>query len=217
MKSKILSISILALILCLISCDDNSISTDPPNMTISQVWTTKNLDVDHYRNGDKIPQVTDPTEWENLTTGAWCYFNNDPLMGQIYGKLYNGYAVKDSRGLAPKGWHVPNVDEWNTFIAYAGGMEYAGGKLKEKGSLHWQYPNVEATDKYSFAALPGGVRRYDGTFANVNKCCCMWTSTEQEVYGTLRLMCTLMYSDSSKIFIDIPNLGYGMSVRCVKD
>jgi len=60
----------------------------------NQIWMARNLNVSRYRNGDPIPQVTDPTQWTNLTTGAWCYLNNDPANGRIYGKLYNWYAVE---------------------------------------------------------------------------------------------------------------------------
>ncbi|RYY08664.1 MAG: hypothetical protein EOO04_39670, partial [Chitinophagaceae bacterium] len=82
-----------------------------------QVWTVKNLDVTTYRNGDPIPQVTDPNAWATARTGAWCYYDNDPSNGAIYGKLYNWYAVNDARGLAPAGWHVPSDAEWNTLTA----------------------------------------------------------------------------------------------------
>jgi len=67
----------------------------------TQKWTNRNLNVSTYRNGVTIPQVTDPTTWAGLTTGAWCYYNNDPTTEATYGKLYNWYAVNDSRGLAP--------------------------------------------------------------------------------------------------------------------
>ena len=78
----------------------------------TQQWMRENLDVVTYRNGDIIPQVTDATAWAALTTGAWCYYNNDSANGAIYGKLYNWYAVNDTRGLAPTGWHVPTDAEW---------------------------------------------------------------------------------------------------------
>lgn len=80
----------------------------------NQKWMEKNLEVVTYRNGDVIPQVTDNTAWAALTTGAWCYYNNDPANGAIYGKLYNWYAVYDSRGLAPQGWHIPTYAELTT-------------------------------------------------------------------------------------------------------
>ena len=74
----------------------------------------KNLDVSKYRNGDDIPQVTDATTWANLTTGAWCYYENNTANGTVYGKLYNWFAVNDPRGLAPSGWHIPSQAEWVT-------------------------------------------------------------------------------------------------------
>jgi hypothetical protein len=77
----------------------------------NQEWTTKNLNVSKYRNGDIIPEVKDPKKWANLKTGAWCYYNNKPENGKIYGKLYNWYAVNDPRGLAPEGFHVPSKVE----------------------------------------------------------------------------------------------------------
>lgn len=85
----------------------------PYQVTIgSQRWMTRNLSVVTYRNGDPIPQVQDSAQWVNLTTGAWCYYNNDPATGAIFGKLYNWYAVTDPRGLAPAGWHIP-VEYWS--------------------------------------------------------------------------------------------------------
>jgi uncharacterized protein (TIGR02145 family) len=80
-----------------------------------QTWMTKNLDVSTFRNGDTIPHAQTEDEWlkagENKQP-AWCYFKNDPRNGENYGKLYNWYAVNDSRGLAPEGWHIPNRDEY---------------------------------------------------------------------------------------------------------
>src|SRR4030095_15485991 len=86
-----------------------------------QDWMVKNLDVTTYRNGDIIPEVTDPTVWAALTTGAWCYYENNSTNGTTYGKLYNWYAVNDPRGLAPTGWHVPTDAEWTTLSTCLGG------------------------------------------------------------------------------------------------
>jgi uncharacterized protein (TIGR02145 family) len=80
----------------------------------TQEWSTNNLNVSKYRNGDIIPEVKDFNKWLSLTTGAWCYYNNDPVNGSIYGKLYNWYAVNDPRGLAPEGFHIPSIDELHT-------------------------------------------------------------------------------------------------------
>ncbi|MGD1006866.1 MAG: fibrobacter succinogenes major paralogous domain-containing protein, partial [Ignavibacteriaceae bacterium] len=82
-----------------------------------QTWMLGNLNVDHYRNGDAIPEVEDPAQWGNLKTGAWCYYRNDPGNDKKYGKLYNWYAVNDPRGLAPEGWHIPTQAEFKTLGA----------------------------------------------------------------------------------------------------
>ena len=111
----------------------------------SQVWIAANLNVSHFRNGDIIPEVRGDDEWEkadNEGRAAWCYYNNDPANGAIYGKLYNWYAVNDPRGLAPKGWHVPCDDEWTELEICLG--ENAGGKMKETGTTHWTPPNIDA-------------------------------------------------------------------------
>ena len=126
----------------------------------SQTWLQKNLNVSKYKNGVVIPQVTDATQWAALTTGAWCWYNNDSAnYAATYGKLYNWYAVNDPRGLAPEGWHVPTSLEWDS-LAYivAGNVTNAGGPLKETGTFHWFTPNTGATNSTNFNGLPGGFR-----------------------------------------------------------
>lgn len=121
-------------------------------------WMKKNLDVSKYRNGDVIPQVTDPAQWESLTTGAWCYYENDSSNGPIYGKLYNWYAVNDPRGLAPQGWHIPTDSEWTDLANYLGGDDVAGKKLKDdSSSSNWDVSTNYATNQSGFTALPSGV------------------------------------------------------------
>ena len=68
--------------------DGNSYPTIVTNCN-NQTWMQNNLNVSRYRNGEIIPQCTNPNQWANLTTGAWCYYNNDAATGAIYGKLYN--------------------------------------------------------------------------------------------------------------------------------
>ncbi len=99
----------------------------------TQEWTTKNLDVVTFRNGDTIPEAQTVEEWvEDREKGqaAWSYQANLPEYGQKYGKLYNWYAVNDPRGLAPKGYHVPTKADWDSLVSYLGGEEIAGKKLK---------------------------------------------------------------------------------------
>ena len=137
------------------------------NITIgTQVWAQCNLDVTTYRNGDPIPQVTDPTAWANLTTGAWCWYANDSANGPVYGKLYNWHAVNDTLhgGLAPVGYHVPTDAEFTTLI--------------EVGLCHWNSPNTDATNTSGFTGLPGGIRSEIGNYASIGYRGTWWSSTE---------------------------------------
>jgi len=145
----------------------------------TQEWTTKNLNVSTYRNGDIIPEVKDSDEWLKLTTGAWCYYDNDPKNGEIYGKLYNWYAINDPRGLAPEGFHISSDSEWDTLIDYLGAN--AGGKIKSTGITQWKSPNKFATNSIGFSGLPGGFRNYLGTFTNIGLNGMWWTSSENSI------------------------------------
>jgi uncharacterized protein (TIGR02145 family) len=154
----------------------------------TQTWMKKNLNVSKYRDGTPIPQVTDPTQWENLTTGAWCYYENKTANGTIYGKLYNWYAVAGiyngaslankslRKKLAPTGWHVPSDAEWTTLTTFLGGEEVAGGKMKS--ITPWESPNSWATNESGFTGLPGGCRGYDGTFGTIGNFGIWWSSSE---------------------------------------
>ena len=179
----------------------------------TQQWMRENLDVLTYRNGDIIPQVTDPTAWAALTTGAWCYYNNDVANGAIYGKLYNWYAVNDPRGLAPTGWHVPTDDEWTTLSTTLGGDAVAGGKMKVAGTTRWTTPNTGATNESGFAGLPGGSRS-SGTFGFVGNYGYWWSSTEASAaYAWIR---TLGYSNGG-LSRNFGSKKDGFSVRCLRD
>ncbi len=177
------------------------------------VWMVENLKVTRYRNGDPIPNVTDNTQWSNLTTGAYCDYNNTQSNSLTYGKLYNWYAVTDSRNLCPTGWHIPsNNNELNNLIVYWGLGNATGGKLKETGTTHWQSPNTGATNIVGFTALPGGMRfpNYQGLGTDG----WWWTSSGGDV-SSARFF-SMSYIDDGMLY------GYfyktaGLSVRCVKD
>lgn len=84
----------------------------------NQTWMAVNLDIATFRNGDAIPEAKSKEEWTNACKAkkpAWCYYNNDPANGKQYGRMYNWYAVTDSRELAPAGWHIPALEEWLQF------------------------------------------------------------------------------------------------------
>jgi uncharacterized protein (TIGR02145 family) len=187
---------------------------------------TTNLNVTHYRNGDSIPEVRDGAVWMSLTTGAWCYYNNDPSTGSVYGKLYNWYAVNDSRGLAPSGWHIPSDTEWKT-LEKCLGMTQAeadntgwrgtneGGKLKETGTSHWKSPNTGATNESDFTTLPAGWRNYgNGSFYYLGDGSQFWTATAN---ATLNAWHRQLIYNNSQILRNYIEKGHGFSVRCVRD
>ena len=152
-----------------------------------QVWMTKNLNVDKFRNGDPIPEAKTEGEWKAYNQAgeaAWCYYENDPKNGAKYGKLYNWYAVNDPRGLAPKGWHIPTDAEWTELTDYLGGVEKAGAKMKSKEG--W-YKNGNGTNSSGFSGLPGGLRSSYGAFDVIGYYGYWWSSTEfNTVYAGYR-------------------------------
>jgi uncharacterized protein (TIGR02145 family) len=176
----------------------------------------KNLDITTYRNGDEIPEVADNTEWSALTTGAWCYYDNSSANGEVYGKMYNWYAVNDSRGLAPSGWHIPSDAEWMTLKDYLGGESVAGGKMKETGTSHWQSPNEGATNESGFTALPGGYRDgVGGSYGDIGRVGHWWSSTEFDVTHAGEWYLSYYYTRG--IFGRSSLDKNGFSVRCIKD
>jgi uncharacterized protein (TIGR02145 family) len=177
----------------------------------NQVWLKENLKVSNYRNGDPLLDLTDSTTWNGgyITTGGYSNYNNDTAISNIYGKLYNWYAINDSRGICPAGWHIPTVKEWNELAASLGGNAIAGGKLKESGTANWQSPNMGATNESGFTALPAGFRELDGTFQTFGIITYMWSSTDTYAFG-------LGYNqiDIGSILANKPA---GFSVRCIMD
>jgi uncharacterized protein (TIGR02145 family) len=203
----------------------NAIVAPLPNVTIgTQVWSSTNLDVTTYRDGTPIPQVTDPTAWIGLTTGAWCYYNNDPVNGATYGKLYNWFAVAGihdtdpntpNKTLAPQGWHIPNNLEWNTLINYLGGLSVAGGKMKETGTSHWFSPNTGATNISGFTALPNGLRVWnDGGFLLIGAYGHCWSIDEYNLDFSYAMF---NFSDTQNSNLGETQKLNGAAVRCVKD
>ena len=202
----------------------NAIVAPLPNVTIgTQIWSSANLDVTTYRDGTPIPQVTDPTQWANLTTGAWCYFNNDPANGTIYGKLYNWYAVAGihdtdpstpNKILAPQGWHVPSDAEWTTLTDFLGGGQVAGGKMKSTGTSLWLSPNTAATNESGFTGLPASYRNLFGIFNVIGDGCFWWSSSE---FNTTDAWPRGLYYGDGVAYRDANNKRYGFSIRCLRD
>lgn len=240
MKKKrinwLFSVILSGLLFACISCqneDDNNDDNNPPTIlpncgtvtdidgnvyntvTIgSQCWMVENLNVSRYRNGDAIPNVTNNPQWSSYTQGAYCNYNNTDSISTIYGRLYNWYAVNDSRGLAPLGWHVGTDAEWSTLINFLGGGSIAGGKLKEVGTTHWVTPNTGATNETGFTARPAGHRHPSGIFDGIGSYGNSWCSNESSPSNAWT---TTMNSISPEIIKYEVGKNLGFSVRCIKD
>lgn len=203
-----------------------------------QIWMSKNLNVETFNDGTIIPEVKGVSEWANLKTPGWCYNNNDEKNDSLYGKLYNGYAILNSKNICPIGWHVPDVLEYEKLANFLGGGDIAGGYLKEKSNRYWSTPNVNYSKDYGFNAMPGGARIYSNTvpgcgFQNQNFMCnglTTWlaTKTSYTVNSSVTLIYIrdLYFEDGRFGTNSLPgNSGgsgstdskHGISVRCLKD
>jgi uncharacterized protein (TIGR02145 family) len=190
----------------------------------TQVWMTKNLDVATFRNGDPIPEAKTDEEWvkagENQQP-AWCYYKNDPANGVKYGKLYNWYAVNDSRGLAPVGYHIPSDAEWTKLTEFLGGKTFAGTKMKSKSG--WK-EDRNGTNECGFSGLPVGERYYhenvksSGAFYSFGKEASWWSSDEgidgRDVDSSVARNCNIGAFDIDVIIFSTSR-GNGLSVRCL--
>ena len=176
----------------------------------NQVWMLEDLKVIHYRNGDPIHNIERSVNLSKLTSGEWCFSENKLKQGN----LYNWFAVTDSRGIAPDGWHIPTYTEWTNLVTYLGGESVAGNKLRETGVIHWESPNAGATNESGFTALPGGART--GNLFDITCAAGYWWSstdynTENARYFKIDIDESLSTSRS------ISEKGIGLSVRCIRD
>ena len=201
-----------------------------------QVWTVENAEMVTYRDGTPIPQVTDNTAWENLTTGAWAYYDNDPTKP----RLYNWYAVMGihdtdpntpNKEFAPEGWHVPSDAEWTTLENYliANGYNYDGTTSENKiakamaSTTGWNSstdPGAPGNDQSlnnssGFNAFPVGDRTNDGSFINEGNDAKFWSTAVNDPNNAY---IRLLLNYRSDIFgTNLTTKPFGFSVRFVKD
>lgn len=191
-----------------------------------QIWMAQNLNSDHFRNGDSIPQAKTPEEWSNANRNqqpAWCYFGNQGELGNSNGKLYNWYAVDDPRGIAPKNWHVPTDSEWKELSVFLGMSAGDAEKLHERGrdegekmkdpkDPRWNISADSAGFFIGFNARTTGLRFENGTFG-YDSCSFYYTSsktTENKVFAYgIHQAPYLNRCEDPKTF--------GFSIRCIRD
>lgn len=180
----------------------------------TQVWMVENLATTHYRNGAPIFNVTDSTQWNSQKAGAYCRYNSFRDPSTINDKLYNWYAVNDSRNIAPEGWHIPSDEEWNTMINYLGGMGVAGSRLKQKGTYFWLSPNSDATNESGFSAKAGGMINQYNVFLSLGYQGYWWSSAELDSENANYWSLTYLNGTvSTSHFLKL----YGLTIRCIKD
>ncbi len=212
-----------------------------------QEWMAENLRVSKYNNGEAIPTGLGNTEWGNTTEGAYAIYdhnasdtdgiNSPEEMLAAYGKLYNWYAVTDSRGLCPIGWSVPNDDDWTQLVNYVVAHGFpnsnvvngAGNALKScrqvdspmggdcNKSTHprWNsHDTYYGFDEFDFSALPAGYRFSIGSFANVGFLGLWWSATE---FSDANAWFRGMVSLSGSVSRNENSKRYGCSVRCVRE
>ena len=192
-----------------------------------QCWTQSNLKVSKYRNGDSIPTGLSNSQWSSTSSGAYAIYNNDPFNDGLYGKLYNHYAVADSRGLCPTGWHLPSDGEWNVLVKYLDPnadttchncfQNIAGGMMKNTGTQlslgGWFSPNVGATNQSGFTGLPGGGGG-GNSYGGLGGLAIWWSTTY--AWGNF-YRCRTIFNDYAGVnrTIGVPTDGF--SVRCLKN
>jgi uncharacterized protein (TIGR02145 family) len=184
----------------------------------TQCWTQSNLKVSKYRNGANIPTGLTDSQWGSTTSGAYAVYSNSSANDALYGKLYNWYAVNDTRGLCPTGWHVPSDAEWTTLTDFLGGESAAGDKMKSTATQPtpggWTAPNTGATNVSGFTGLPGGTRDLYGWFYVLGNYGYWWSSS---VAGSGDAWLRNLYYVNAVASRYVNSPRYGFSVRCLRD
>lgn len=183
----------------------------------NQVWMKKNMDVGKFRNGEPIPHAKTEKEWLQAVDNdqpAWCFYNNEDINGEEYGKLYNCYAVNDPRGLAPEGWHVPSNEEWEELIECIGGFDMSGFNLKSRTG--W-FLGGNGNDKFGFSGLPCGFLHSNYQFYGVSESCWWWSSSEGNLINVNFPHCYYLVYERNNISRGLVSKDIGLSIRCIKD
>ncbi|MDO6437127.1 fibrobacter succinogenes major paralogous domain-containing protein [Cyclobacterium sp. 1_MG-2023] len=225
MNKKILAFIFFAFL----GCSEEQLPEQPdklPSNAIQigdQIWMKKNLDIGTFRNGDEIFHSKNQSDWEYAYINklpAWSYYDDLEENGEVYGKIYNYYAITDPRGLAPQGWRIPKIEDWDKLFEFNGGIDNAGIKLKS--TSYWLGEN--GTNESGFNALPGGERFLSGYFDSKGIIASFWTSSFDSNDDIILVVISDIYENSNihisksseKTFY--PSLYLpGIYLRCIKE
>lgn len=171
----------------------------------NQLWCKYNLSTDTFRNGDSIFHAINNREWRYASENripAWCYWNNDSIFNNTYGKLYNWYAIADPRSIFPVGWKIPTMEDWNEMIATLGGKKASAKKMVNKKWIG-EWGNNES----GFNAFPSGMRTMD-TFVHNGHTAIWWLNTSEDDKRSVSYLLNGKFPGYA-----IFSKGYGCSVR----
>jgi uncharacterized protein (TIGR02145 family) len=186
----------------------------------NQEWLQQNLRTTKFCNGDEIINLIGKEIW-SPTIPAWCNYENLINLDETYGKIYNFYAVSDSRNLCPCGWHVPNINEFQTLINFLGGTNSAANEMVMDGINYWTNPTT--FNSSNFNLLLGGMRYWNDNFDFkwMNDNTILYTSSVggngypeviQFDSGTATQLNLSLFGADGTL-----NKGIGGYVRCIKD
>jgi uncharacterized protein (TIGR02145 family) len=201
----------------------------------TQTWLVENLRTTHLRDGTPIPNEKDSAKWclsdtdQGLQTSlSYCDYKNDTVYGKKYGHIYDIQASRSK--IAPRGWHVPTLNEWNVLIDYliSHGYNYDKsttynyvakslasnsndwiGSSYNKGSI---IDNLSLNNSTGFTAMPGGYRSRYGEFIGLGYYCYLWSSTSYYQYNNY----IYLNSGSNSLLDDYYGVS-GLYIRCIRD
>ncbi len=184
-----------------------------------EVWYAVNVNVEKFRNGDPIPEAKSDDDWyraNQLKQPAWCYYNNDPAMGERFGKLYNWYAFVDPRGIAPEGFRIPDDRDWAILSAYFAEIVDAGHFLKAEYGWDDRDDGTSGngSNESGFSALPAGMRLPEGAFHGMGYRGAFWSSTE---VTESRASSPGVSYNNDKFYWNEFSKGAGFPIRVVKE
>jgi uncharacterized protein (TIGR02145 family) len=218
-QAKVIVFAMLLVVFGLSGCRINSVKDFEGNkyktvIVGTQVWMAENLKATRLNDGTEINLVPENDAWVKQTTPAYSWYFNDKKENQNkFGALYNWSAINSGK-LCPAGWRIPAESDWLDLAFSLNGMDRAGGKMKEIGSVNWKSPNTDATNESGFSALPGGYRSIEGVYNYAGIAGYWWSSTkgidESIIIWYLRYKSGSLYKTMSEKYC-------GFSVRCLKD
>jgi uncharacterized protein (TIGR02145 family) len=181
----------------------------------SQYWSKENLAVETFQDGTPITECSSSEQWVELAstnTPAWCYYNFDPSLEEEYGKLYNYYAISSSKVIAPVGFRVPSLSDFNTLSAVYGGNSLAGHKLKN--SKNWntlKRQNGNGNNQSNFTGNPSGFVKENGDFWDFGWSSNFWTTDS----GSIDATSVRLYWANTQVVPISANMDMGLAIRLV--